>query len=137
MNPAISFSNFICGRLSAIQAFNDYDGGIRQIVGANSTLGVFVPLPQPYLSTAGCIIDQTMASAFLTIVVLVICDKRNGVPLVAQPVMCMLLVSALAFFYSVNAGAEVNPARDVGPKLMALCVGYGWEVIRLVIYLRI
>lgn len=77
-----------------------------------------------------------MATTFLCVILSAICDKRNGIPLTAQPIVCVLLVMSLCLFYSANAGAEVNPARDIGPKIMALCVGYGWEVIRCIIYIK-
>ena len=40
------------------------------------------------------------------------------------PVLLMLIGMCLGM----NAGYAINPARDFGPRMLTLCVGYGWRV---------
>jgi glycerol uptake facilitator-like aquaporin len=39
-------------------------------------------------------------------------------------------VTTISISFGLNGGWAVNPARDLGPRLFTLCVGYGWEVFR-------
>lgn len=57
-------------------------------------------------------------------------DPRNKIPPAGQPVVLIFTIIVIGVCVSANAGGEINPARDLGPKLLALSVGYGWEVFR-------
>jgi len=37
-------------------------------------------------------------------------------------------MTMIAMSFGTNGGFAINPARDLGPRLFTLCVGYGWEV---------
>jgi len=41
-----------------IDALNEFDGGVRQISGANGTAGIWATYPQSYLSTWNGLVDQ-------------------------------------------------------------------------------
>jgi len=41
-----------------LDALNNFDGGVRSVVGDNSTAGVFSTYPQAYLSTLNGFFDQ-------------------------------------------------------------------------------
>jgi hypothetical protein len=41
-----------------LDAINNFDGGERSLVGENATVGIFVTVPQPYLSIASGFGDQ-------------------------------------------------------------------------------
>lgn len=57
-------------------------------------------------------------------------EPRNKIPPVAQPMILTMTIFVVATCVSANAGGEINPARDLAPKLMAMSVGYGWEAFR-------
>uniref|UniRef100_A0A0R3RX47 Aquaporin n=1 Tax=Elaeophora elaphi TaxID=1147741 RepID=A0A0R3RX47_9BILA len=149
MNPAISFAFYLCGRLSVLKfimysvaqtfgaflgslttfflyydGINHLDGGIRQTFGPKATIGIFVPWPQEYLSIAGCFVGTSL----LSFCVMLLTEPRNKIPPVARPMILSMTIVLVATCVSANTGGEVNPARDLGPKLMAIAVGYGWEV---------
>ncbi|EFO24726.1 hypothetical protein LOAG_03761 [Loa loa] len=153
MNPAISFAFYLCGKISAFKfimysiaqlsgafmgslttfffyydGINHFDGGKRQIIGPKATIGIFVPWPQEYLSISGCIFDQFIGTALLSFCIIMLTDPRNKIPPATQPVILMFTIMLVGVCAGANAGGEINPARDLGPKLMALCVGYGWDV---------
>uniref|UniRef100_A0A915PSA7 Aquaporin n=1 Tax=Setaria digitata TaxID=48799 RepID=A0A915PSA7_9BILA len=154
MNPSISFAVYLCGKLPAYKfilysiaqlfgafmgsvvtfllyydGINHFDGGERQTIGTKATIGIFVPWPQEYMTVSGCIFDQFIGTAFLAFCIMMMTDPRNKVPVMAQPLILALVIVLIGIALSQNAGAEINPARDLGPKLMALVVGYGWNVV--------
>ncbi|KAL3989894.1 Major intrinsic family protein [Acanthocheilonema viteae] len=153
MNPAISFAFYLCGNLSAFKfimysiaqlfgalagsfltfflyydGINHFDDGNRQTTGPKATIGIFVPWPQEYLSISGCIFDQFVGTALLSFCIMIFSEPRNKIPPAAQPMILSMTIVVVAACVSENAGGEINPARDLAPKLMAVSVGYGWDV---------
>ena len=69
-----------------------------------------------------------LATAILLIIVLSVTDKRNGAPPVALvPLAIFVGVTALTVAISLQTGAAMNPARDLGPRLMT-AIFYGRKV---------
>ncbi|KAI6190945.1 hypothetical protein M3Y97_00173700 [Aphelenchoides bicaudatus] len=110
-------------------AINDFDGGVRQVHGPQATAGIFATYPRDFLSVAGAFVDQFVTTAILCVVILGITDERNRVPQSAQPAIIGCALWAIISQWSHNCGAALNPARDFGPRLLTLTVGYGWGVI--------
>ncbi|EYC05075.1 hypothetical protein Y032_0084g1765 [Ancylostoma ceylanicum] len=67
-------------------------------------------------------------TAMLCIGVATIVDPRNGIPPFLQPTLVGVLLMSIGMALGMNCGYAINPARDFGPRLLTLCVGYGWEV---------
>lgn len=67
---------------------------------------------------------------FLCICVAVVTDHRNRTPSHLQPLLIGLALTLIAIAFGFNTGFAVNPARDFGPRLFTLCVGYSFKVIR-------
>ena len=108
-------------------AFNDFDGGTRQM----ATAGIFATYPQPYLSTIGGLLDQIIGTAFLLLVICAIGDARNLAPSAnVGPLIVGLLVVLLGMTMGFNCGYAINPARDLGPRLFTLVAGWGGQVFR-------
>ena len=60
------------------EAFDAFDGGVRQVLGAQGTAGIFATYPQPFLSTMGGFVDQVVGTALLMAGVLAVTDQRNN-----------------------------------------------------------
>lgn len=60
-----------------------------------------------------------------------IVDSRNKIPGPMQPLLIGFVVMMIGASYGMNAGGTINPARDLGPRIFTLCIGYGWNVFRL------
>ncbi len=112
------------------EAINAFDGGVRQVLGAQGTAGIWATYPQPFLSTfPGGFIDQVLGTALLVGVIFGITDSRNSpAPAGLAPVVVGLLVVVIGASFGFNAGYAINPARDFGPRLFTFVAGWGGEV---------
>jgi MIP family channel proteins len=114
------------------EALAAYDGGVRQVLGARGTAGIWATYPQTFLSVfPGGFIDQVVGTALLFGVILGITDDRNApAPKGLVPVIVGLLVVLIGATFGFNAGYAINPARDFGPRLFTAVAGWGGEVFR-------
>jgi len=111
------------------EALSAFDGGVRQVAGAQGTAGIWATYPQPFLSTLGGFIDQVVGTALLVSVILGITDSRNSPPPAGlAPVVVGLLVVLIGATFGFNSGYAINPARDFGPRLFTFIAGWGGEV---------
>lgn len=111
------------------EAFAAFDGGVRQVQGAQATAGIFATYPQPFLSTIGGFVDQVVGTALLMATVLAITDQRNNAtPSWLTPVIVGGIVIAIGVAFGFNAGYAINPARDLGPRVFTAVAGWGGAV---------
>ncbi|MBZ5560751.1 MAG: MIP family channel protein [Acidobacteriia bacterium] len=111
------------------EALGAFDGGVRQVLGAQGTAGIWATYPQPFLSTTGGVVDQVVGTALLVGIILGITDTRNSAPPAGTtPIVVGLLVVLIGATFGFNAGYAINPARDFGPRLFTSVAGWGGEV---------
>ena len=106
------------------EAFTAFDGGTRGM----ETAGIFATYPQPFLSTGGALVDQIFGTTLLMLVISAIGDSRNNAIGNLGPVAVGLLVMAIGMAFGFNAGYAINPARDLGPRLLTFVAGWGSQV---------
>ena len=114
------------------EALAAFDGGVRQVLGAQGTAGIWATYPQPFLSVfPGGFVDQVVGTALLVAVIFGITDPRNAPPPTGlAPVVVGLLVVLIGATFGFNSGYAINPARDFGPRLFTFVAGWGGEVFR-------
>lgn len=112
------------------EAFNAFDSGARAVLGEKGTAGIFATYPQPFLSSAGGLIDQIFGTAILLMVIMAIGDARNNATGNLGPIVVGFLVIVIGMSFGFNAGYAINPARDLGPRLFTAVAGWGIEVFR-------
>ena len=70
--------------------------------------------------------DQVIGTAILLFLVLALTDLRNAPPLAnLAPFIIGLVVVAIGMAFGALAGYAINPARDLGPRLVQFLTGYG------------
>jgi len=114
------------------EAFDHFDGGVRQVLGAQGTGGIFATYPQPFLSNVpGGLVDQVVGTSLLLLLIFGLADARNLAPEPRMaPVQVGLVVMLLGMTFGFNAGYAINPARDLGPRIFTFVAGWGGEVFR-------
>uniref|UniRef100_A0A914D1B4 Aquaporin n=1 Tax=Acrobeloides nanus TaxID=290746 RepID=A0A914D1B4_9BILA len=153
LNPAITFSSWLLGDLSFFRVITytcaqllgafcgsgvayighlddigKIDGGKRKVYGGDATAGLFTTYPADHMSTVGSFFDQVIGTSILSGCITMITDKTLKIPPSLVPLLAGLLMTMIALSYGANAGFANNPARDLGPRLFTIVVGYGTEV---------
>ncbi len=112
----------------AIGAFEQAAGITRGDPASNTTFSIFATFPAPYYngSWVGPLIDQIVGTMFLVLFVFALVDTRNQPPKSnLAPLMVGFVVVAIGMSFGANAGYAINPARDLGPRLLAWIFGWG------------
>jgi glycerol uptake facilitator protein len=89
------------------------------------TAGVFSTFPTyPQMPSAG-LLDQTIGTAILMLMILALTDNRNQ-PIGANltPVLIGAVVVAIGMSFGGLHGYAINPARDFGPRLFTVVAGF-------------
>ena len=69
-----------------------------------------------------------MGSAVLIIGILAVTDKRNAAPPAGLlPMALFIIVLGIGAAMGMNTSYALNPARDLGPRILTALVGYGIE----------
>jgi glycerol uptake facilitator protein len=91
----------------------------------SKTAGVFTTFPAFPESWAFGLLDQVVGTALLLGLILAITDPRNE-PVAPgwQPILIGLVVVAIGVSWGGMHGYAINPARDFGPRLLTLAVGF-------------
>ena len=113
------------------EAFERFDGGFRQVSGAQATAGIFATYPQDFLTLSGGLLDQIVGTALLLLLIFALGDARNLAPEPrVSPVLVGLAVVLIGMTFGFNSGYAINPARDLGPRLFTFLAGWGSDVFR-------
>ena len=114
------------------EALDHFDGGVRQVLGARATAGIWATYPQPFLSAMpGGLIDQIVGTALLVAIIFALNDRRNLAPSGnLAPLAVGATVTLIGMTFGFNAGYAINPARDLAPRLFTALAGWGGEVFR-------
>jgi glycerol uptake facilitator protein len=112
----------------AIASFERAQGIVRGTAASAATAGIFMTGPAPYYGGAlgGPLLDQVIGTALLVLAVFALTDERNQPPKGnLAPLVVGLVVAAIGMSFGANAGYAINPARDLGPRLLAAFAGWG------------
>jgi len=128
------FGQIIGAWLGALVVFANYSRAIDIFEGGTGqktlkTAGLFSTYPLAYVSSANCFFDEFIGTFILVFVVFAISDKHNSaIHPSLIPLVIFMLILGIGAAFGMQTGYAVNPARDLGPRIMTAMVGYGSQV---------
>ncbi|EPQ27555.1 uncharacterized protein PFL1_04693 [Pseudozyma flocculosa PF-1] len=114
-----------------LPALNEYEGGpdVRTLTGDHGSGELFVTVPQIVTTVASGFGTELVATTILTVMVLAVGDETNAPPgdgMTAVVLGLVLIMGNMALGWS--TGFAVSPSRDLGPRILLACLGYGREI---------
>jgi len=109
-------------------ALHHFSGGRYVVAGENATAGIFVTFPAEGVTNFGGAVDQVIGTALLLLSVSAVGFHKNSkISTSLGPLLVALTVVAIGVCFGHNAGYAINPARDLGPRIMISLCGWGTE----------
>ncbi|KAK7039210.1 hypothetical protein VNI00_010115 [Paramarasmius palmivorus] len=108
-------------------AIDMFEGGrgVRTL----ATAGFFGTFAADYLTDVSCFFSEFLATAILILVILAVTDKHNSPPPCGLlPLVLFVLILGIAASLGINTSFAINPARDLGARILTSMVGYGSAV---------
>ncbi|WP_446666005.1 MIP/aquaporin family protein [Flexivirga sp. B27] len=115
-------------------SINAYDkaaakGGAELVSGhTNATFSIFATFPSPAFNGSmwGPLLDQIIGTALLLLCIAAVVDAKNTIVKAnLGPLIIGFSVAAIGMSFGANAGYAINPARDLGPRVLAYFAGFG------------
>jgi len=128
------FGQLVGAWLGSLVVYANYANAINIFEGGNGqrtlkTAGLFSTYPLAYMSSANCFFDEFIGTFILLFVVFSVCDKRNsGLHPSLIPLAVFFSILCIGAAFGMQTGYAINPARDLGPRIMTAMVGYGAQV---------
>jgi glycerol uptake facilitator protein len=116
---------------NAIDSYESVKHIVRDSPDGAATFGIFGTTPAPYFhSWFGPFLDEVIGTALLIGVLFALTDERNQPPKAnLAPFVVGLVVVAIGISFGANSGYAINPARDLGPRLLAGIAGWGSNAV--------
>ncbi|KAH8106648.1 major intrinsic protein superfamily membrane channel protein [Phellopilus nigrolimitatus] len=118
---AITYANYV-------HAIDLAEGGpgLRTVPGTASLFGTYA---LPYMTNVSAFWDEFLGTFLLVMVLLAVTDRRNGPPPAGLvPLVLFLVVFGVAMAFGAQTRFAINPARDLGPRILSAMAGYGRAV---------
>ncbi|KAM5541379.1 hypothetical protein V8D89_004933 [Ganoderma adspersum] len=130
INPAVMGG--LCGAgivyANYIHAIDLVEGG-RHIRTVPGTAGLFATYALPYMIPVSAWFEEFLGTVILLIVVCAMCDPRNGhAPPGFVALILFITMIGISAALGMQTGFAINPARDLGPRLLTAMAGYGSPV---------
>jgi glycerol uptake facilitator protein len=112
--------------IDALERADDITRGTADSIG---TYSIFATFPAAYFGNWwGPFIDEVVGTALLLFAIFAIVDNMNQPPKSnLAPLIVGFVVVAIGLSFGANSGYAINPARDLGPRLVTWI--YGWKEI--------
>jgi aquaglyceroporin related protein len=130
--PGYVLGQLIGAWAGAIIVFGNYFHAIDIVEGKGirtlKTGSLFGTFALEYMPSANCFFDEFIGAFILLLVVFAVTDKRNATPAGLVPLIVFITILGIGTCFGMQTGFAINPARDLGPRIMTAMVGYGRQV---------
>jgi glycerol uptake facilitator protein len=116
---------------NAIDSYEAAHHIVRGTQASTPTFSIFATFPAPYFHNwFGPFLDQVVGTGLLVAILFGVADARNMPAQVLAPFIVGLVVVGVGISFGANAGYAINPARDLGPRLLTFVEGWKSIAIR-------
>ncbi|KAL0946192.1 hypothetical protein HGRIS_012453 [Hohenbuehelia grisea] len=132
--PGFIFAQLMGGIVGAAIVYGNYIHAIDIVEGGRNvrtlkTAGLFATYAADYMTTVSAFFDEFLGTAILLIVVMAMTDKQNTPPPPGlAPLVIFIVILGIGCALGMQTGYAINPARDLGPRILTSMVGYGSQV---------
>jgi len=132
--PVYIFAQLMGGLVGAALVYANYFHAIDVFEGGRGirtmkTAGLFSTYALDYMTNVSAFFSEFLASAILMTAIFAMCDHSNmSPPHGLAPLYLFILILGIAACFGMETGFAINPARDLGPRLLTAMVGYGKTV---------
>ncbi|KAF8236126.1 aquaporin [Tricholoma matsutake] len=132
--PVYIFAQMMGGLVGAAMIYANYFHAIDIVEGGRGvrtlrTASLFSTYALGYMTNVSCFFSEFLGTAMLMMVILAGTDKRNNAPPAAfLPLVLFIVILGIGAALGMETGYALNPARDLGPRLLTSMVGYGKAV---------
>lgn len=132
--PIYTLAQLLGGLVGSALVYANYIHAIDIVEGGRhirtlATAGLFSTYALDYMTNISAFFSEFLTSAVLMCMVLAFGDSSNmPVPAGLSPLALFVLILGIGISLGMQTGYAINPARDLGPRLMTAMVGYGSQV---------
>ncbi|KAM6494396.1 Aquaporin-like protein [Amanita muscaria] len=132
--PAYIISQLLGAIVGGALAYANYFHAIDIVEGGRNirtlnTAGLFAMYPLGYMTDVSAFFSEILCTAVLMIGILAMIDKQHfGPPRGLAPLVIFMTFVAISVSLGMETGFGMNPARDLGPRMITSMVGYGKAV---------
>jgi aquaglyceroporin related protein len=132
--PIYIFAQLMGGIVGAALVYANYFHAIDLFEGGRNvrtlkTAGLFATYAADYMTNVSAFFSEFVGTALLMLSILAFTDGKNHpVPKGLLPVALFIFFIGIASSWGMETGFAINPARDLGPRLLTSMVGYGRAV---------
>ncbi|THH10765.1 hypothetical protein EW146_g8273 [Bondarzewia mesenterica] len=133
--PIYMFAQLLGAWIGALLVFANYFHAIFIVEGGSENLSVpgtaalFATYTLKYMPAANSFFDEFLGAFTLLLVIFAVTDKKNEPPPAGLvPLALFVALLGISSAFGMQTGFAINPARDLGPRIMTAMVGYGRAV---------
>ncbi|KXN82857.1 hypothetical protein AN958_02131 [Leucoagaricus sp. SymC.cos] len=132
--PIYMFSQLLGALVGSALIYANYIHAIDVVEGGRhirtlTTAGLFSTYALNYMTNVSAFFSEFLTSAVLMVMILAFGDSGNlPAPPGLAPLALFLLILGIGIALGMQTGYAINPARDLGPRIMTAMVGYGAQV---------
>ncbi|KAF4617356.1 hypothetical protein D9613_005826 [Agrocybe pediades] len=131
--PVFIFAQLLGGICGAGIVYANYFHALNLVEGYGvrtlQTAGLFSTYAAGYMTNVSCFFSEFLGTTVLILIVLAMNDKKNCPPPAGLgPLVLFFLILGIGASLGMETAYAINPARDLGPRMLTAMVGYGKEV---------